>query len=203
MCDSSLRQWKPSRTCPSPFLVKKIWQSSTPPYTRTFQSRRACVPTRIARRAGSPTSWTPYAGQWTMFNYQRKRRGEGGQWKTGVSWENWEGWQVWRGHRQVESWVIYFLIVIFIWFHIISENLPQWGVQEKCWEDGNSAKSVKAVYAVYAVLFAVLLLELANEKYHVRCFFIQKKQPSTWKHIFLEFWCGSGWCIRARPGLMG
>lgn len=67
MCDRSLRQWKPSRTCPSLFLVKKIWQSSTPPYTRTFQSRRACVPTRTARRAGSPILWTPYAGQWTTF----------------------------------------------------------------------------------------------------------------------------------------
>lgn len=35
---------------------------------------------------------------------------------------------------------------------------------------------------MYAVLFAVLLLELANEKYHVRCFFIKKKnslQPGS------------------------
>lgn len=59
-------QLKPSKTCPSLSLVKRTWPNSTPPSIRTFPLRPQGVLTLTDHRAGSPTSWTPYAGQWFL-----------------------------------------------------------------------------------------------------------------------------------------
>lgn len=73
MCHRSLQQWKHFKICPSPFPVKKIWPSSTPPSIRTFPWKRAPVPTPTTRRDGSPTSWSRYAGQSALFSEWRQR----------------------------------------------------------------------------------------------------------------------------------
>lgn len=73
MCHRSRQRWKPFKTCPSPFPVKRTWPSSTLPYIRTSPSRRAPVPTPTTRRGGSPTSWSRYAGQSAIFPERRQR----------------------------------------------------------------------------------------------------------------------------------
>ena len=74
-----LQQWRPSRTCHFLSQERKIWQSSTPPSTRTYPPRPASVQTLMAPRAGSPTSWTPYGGQGS--GVRGYRAGSGRTWR--------------------------------------------------------------------------------------------------------------------------
>lgn len=68
MCHRSLQQWKHFKICPSQFPGKKTWRNSTLLYIRIFLSKRAPVLIPTSHRDGSPTLWTPYAGQSAMFS---------------------------------------------------------------------------------------------------------------------------------------